>query len=282
MIDPDQLLTTGVARPPPTTLLRSAPVLIVDDTPSKRLAMKAALEPLGHRIVEADSGVAALRHIFEENFAVILLDVSMPGMDGFETATLIRQRWQSEMTPIIFVTAFSNDEVGEIDHYAGGAVDFLFAPVPPAELRSKVSFFAHVFLNAQNLAARSKSVQQTADRLRSLTDAAPIGIFQTDADNRYVYTNAHWSEITGITPEEAVGRAWDSIIDAEWRAGHEEAMADSGAVRYRFAINRADSGPRVVIATTQAMHDGDGRRSGWVGTLADITAERQAQAAQRF
>ena len=272
----------GVIHPTTTTMRRSAPVLIVDDTESKRLAMKAALAPLGHRIVEADSGVAALRCVMKEDFAVILLDVTMPGMDGFETATLIRERWQSEMTPIIFVTAFSSDDIGGTDHYAGGAVDFLFAPVPPAELRSKVSFFAHVFLNAENLAARSRVVQETADQLRVLTDAAPIGIFQTDADNCYVYTNARWSEITGITAVEAVGRDWDSIVDPEWREEHLAALADSASLRYRFTIHRADSVSRVVFATSQAMHDGDGRRTGWVGTLSDVTSERESQAAQRF
>lgn len=282
MIDVGEGITLGATRPTPTTLLRSAPVLIVDDTPSKRLAMKAALEPLGHRIVEADSGVAALRCVMAEDFAVILLDVSMPEMDGFETATLIRERWQSEMTPIIFVTAFSSDEIGRTDHYAGGAVDFLFAPVPPAELRSKVSFFAHVFLNAENLAARARGVQETADQLRALTDAAPIGIFQTDADNRYVYTNARWSQITGITADEAIGRDWDSIVDAEWLAEREAKPADGAALRYRFTIDRADSGPRIVFATTRAMHDGDDMRSGWVGTLDDVTADLEAQAAQRF
>ncbi|CAM3315463.1 GGDEF and EAL domain-containing protein [Halomonas lysinitropha] len=276
-LDTDQRLTLGAAQPPPPTLLRSAPVLIVDDTPSKRLAMKAALEPLGHRLVEADSGVAALRLIMQEDFAVILLDVTMPGMDGFETAKLIRERWQSEMTPIIFVTAFSSDEVGQVDHYAGGAVDFLFAPIPPAELRSKVSFFAHVFLNAENLAARSRVVQQTADQLRSLTDAAPIGIFQTDANNRYVYTNARWSEITGITADEALGCDWDSIIDAESRANDEDTLADSASLRYRFTIEGVEGGPRVVLVTTQAMHDVDGQRSGWVGTLSDITDLTLAQ-----
>ncbi len=282
MIDVDQLRTGSGPEPRPTSLLRSAPVLIVDDTPSKRLAMKAALAPLGHRIVEADSGVAALRCVMQEDFAVILLDVTMPGMNGFETATMIRERWQSEVTPIIFVTALTSDEIGDIDHYAGGAVDFLFAPVPPAELRSKVSFFAHVFLNAATLAARSKGVQETADQLRSLTDAAPIGIFQTDADNRYVYTNARWSEITGLSADEAIGREWDSIVDDEWRTDHRAALADSAALQHRFPIDRGDAGPRIAYATTRAMHDGNGARSGWVGTLSDVTAERQAHAAQRF
>lgn len=282
MTEGDQLPTPAAPHSPPVTLLRSAPVLIVDDTPSKLFAIKAALAPLGHRLVEADSGIAALHRVMEEDFAVILLDINMPEMDGFETATLIRQRWQSEMTPIIFITAFSSDEVRQTDHYAGGAVDFLFAPVPPSELRAKVSFFAHVFLNAENLAARSRGVQETADQLRSLTDAAPIGIFQTDADNRYVYTNARWSEITGIPADEAVGRAWDSIVDAEWRSGPEAALAEGEVNGLRFTIDRAGSGPRVVLATTQAMHNGDGVRSGWVGTLSDVTAEREAQAAQRF
>ena len=277
-----QLLTPREAQPPPVRLLRSAPVLIVDDTPSKLFAMKAALAPLGHRIVEAASGIAALRRVMEEDFAVILLDVSMPDMDGFETAKLIRERWQSEMTPIIFITAFSSDEVAQTDHYAGGAVDFLFAPVPPAELRSKVSFFAHVFLNAENLAARSRGVQETADQLRSLTDAAPIGIFQTDAANRYVYTNARWSEITGIPGEEAFGRPWDSIVDAEWRTRHGAELRDGAAIGFRFTIDRGESGHRVVFATTQAMHDGVGVLSGWVGTLSDVTVELQAQSAQRF
>ena len=282
MIDVVHRLTPDVPRPPPVRLLRSAPVLIVDDTPSKLFAMRAALAPLGHRIVEAGSGIAALRRVMEEDFAVILLDVRMPEMDGFETARLIRERWQSEMTPIIFVTAFSSDEIGQTDHYAGGAVDFLFAPVPPSELRAKVSFFAHVFLNAENLAARSRGVQETADRLRSLTDAAPIGIFQTDADNRYVYTNSRWSDITGIPAEEAVGRDWAFIVEADWRSGPEAASADGAALGHRFTIDRGDSGSRVVFATTQAMHGGDGVRSGWVGTLSDVTAEQQAQATQRF
>ena len=282
MIDVVHPLTPSASQPPMLKTRRSAPVLIVDDTPAKLFAMKAALAPLGHRIVEADSGIAALRRVMEEDFAVILLDINMPEMDGFETARLIRERWQSEMTPIIFVTAFSSDEIGQTDHYAGGAVDFLFAPVPPAELRAKVSFFAHVFLNAENLAARSRGVQETADQLRSLTDAAPVGIFQTDADNRYVYTNARWSEITGITADEALGRSWDSIVDGDRRSRSESALGDVAALGYRFTIDRGDAGSRVVVATTREMHGSDGLRSGWVGTLSDVTAERQAQAAQRF
>ena len=183
-------------------------ILVVDDDASKRLALKAALMPLGHSIVEADSGLAALRCLMVQDFAVILLDVRMPIMDGFKTAALIRQRARSEMTPIIFITAYGSDEIVNTDLYAEGAVDFIFAPVPPNELRAKVS----VFVNAEVLAARAREVQASADQLRLLTEAAPIGIFQTDVQNRYTYTNPRWSEITGIPAEEAVGQEWDAMM----------------------------------------------------------------------
>jgi CheY-like chemotaxis protein len=108
---------------------RSIPILVVDDSPAKRLALTAVLAPLGYDIVEADSGIAALRSIMARDFAVILLDVKMPMMNGIETAALIRRRRQSEVTPIIFVTAHEIDQIVSNDGYAEGAVDFIFAPV---------------------------------------------------------------------------------------------------------------------------------------------------------
>ena len=130
------------------------PILVVDDNPAKRLALIAVLSPLGYSIIEADSGVAALRCVKTQDFAVILLDVRMPIMDGIETAALIRRRRQSEMTPIIFITAHASDEIMGFDRYADGAVDFIFAPVEPDELRAKVSVFANLFSKAEELATR--------------------------------------------------------------------------------------------------------------------------------
>jgi CheY-like chemotaxis protein len=192
------------ALPPPDD--ERVSILIVDDNPAKRLALKSVVLPLGHRIVEADSGVAALRNVMAEDFAVILLDVCMPGMDGSETAALIRRRAESEMTPIIFITAFGEDEIVRVDRYAQGAVDFIFAPVEPEALRARVTVFANLFVKARTLAAQSREVQASADRLLLLTDAAPIGIFHTDARNRYIYTNPPWTEITGISAQAATGQ----------------------------------------------------------------------------
>src|SRR5881396_3742036 len=103
-------------------------ILLVDDRPDKLLAIEAVLEDLGQNIVRAYSGREALRHVLNTEFAVILLDVNMPGMDGFETATLIRQRKSSEHVPIIFITAFG-DEMLVARGYSLGAVDYILTPV---------------------------------------------------------------------------------------------------------------------------------------------------------
>ncbi len=261
----------------------SVPILVVDDNASKRLALTSVLSPLGYAIVEADDGLMALRCVSAQDFAVILLDVNMPAMDGFETAALIRQRWQSEMTPIIFITAASKDEI-RTDRYAEGAVDFIFTPVSPDELRAKVSVFAKLFLQASALAARASEVQATADQLRLLTDAAPIGIFQTDAENNYSYTNPCWSELTGFTTEAAIGQPWSIFLDMEQRvrlrSEYPNAGSDITEFSHRFEIRGGDAPSRIVLVTSKAIPNVDGGSAGWVGLLADVTAEAGEQAAQ--
>ncbi|MCU1352725.1 MAG: domain S-box [Acidimicrobiales bacterium] len=259
------------------------PILVVDDNAGKRLAVRAVLEPLGYPIVEAASGVEALRCLMVQDFAVILLDVCMPLMDGFETAELIRQRRESEMTPIIFFTAFGSDDLPDTDRYAQGAVDFMFAPVPPHELRAKVSVFAHLFMKAQDLATQARGVQTSADQLRLLTDAAPIGIFQTDAQNCYVYTNPRWSELFGISAEEAAGKPWHHIIDASERARLGARLAESdagqGDLWDRFEVQITGAISRVVLVTSRVIEDGHGGTMGWVGTVSDVTIEAGARTA---
>lgn len=126
-------------------------ILLVDDDPKKRFVIKTILEPLGENVVEASSGADALRQLLRQEFAVILLDVRMPVMDGFETAQLIRQRPRSELTPIIFVTALDQAETDMGRGYELGAVDFVFAPVVPAILRAKVGVFVDLYRAQQEL-----------------------------------------------------------------------------------------------------------------------------------
>src|SRR5262245_17368034 len=134
-------------------------VLVVDDLPDKRLALRVALEGLGVTVVTAESGREALRQLLGREFAVILLDVNMPDMDGFETAALIRQRPRSEHTPIIFVTGY-NDEVHAIQGYSLGAVDYILSPVVPEVLRTKVGVFAELY--RKTLQVKKQAEQQVA------------------------------------------------------------------------------------------------------------------------
>jgi signal transduction histidine kinase/DNA-binding response OmpR family regulator len=121
-----------------------ADILVVDDLPEKLLVYQSVLEELGQNVITARSGQEALKHVLRQDFAVILLDVRMPGMDGFETAGLIRQRKKSAHTPIIFITSFI-DEVRSVEGYEHGAVDYILAPVRPEVLRAKVRVFVDLF-----------------------------------------------------------------------------------------------------------------------------------------
>jgi two-component system, sensor histidine kinase and response regulator len=129
----------------------SVSILLVDDDATKRFALRTILAPLREDVVEASSGADALRQLLRKEFAVVLLDVRMPSMDGFETAQLIRQRPRSELTPIIFVTALNQGETNAGRGYELGAVDFVFAPVVPAILRAKVAVFVELYRAQQEL-----------------------------------------------------------------------------------------------------------------------------------
>ena len=116
-------------------------VLLVDDQPGRLLTYRAILEPLGERLLEASSGQEALRVLMQEDCAVILLDVNMPGMDGFETASLIHQHPRYERTPIIFVSAVNVSDMDRLRGYKLGAVDYVFVPVVP-EMIARISAIA--------------------------------------------------------------------------------------------------------------------------------------------
>ena len=169
--------------PSVTTALATAAILVVDDNAGKRLAIASVLEPLGHTIVEADSGEAALRAVMEQTFAVILMDVQMPVMDGYETARFIRMRSESEHTPIIFITAHAAEESKIPVAYASGAVDFIFAPIVPEILRAKVTIFVELFLKSRALERdRRRQFRDSEARTRSVLDNVADGIVTVGDD----------------------------------------------------------------------------------------------------
>ena len=140
-------------------------ILLVDDQPARLLTYEAILSPLGHRLVTADSGVEALRRLMEREFAVILLDVSMPEMDGFETAQLIHQHPRFESTPIIFVTGVHVSELDRLKGYEVGAVDYVYVPVVPEILRSKISVLVELHCQRLELKRLNDSLTEANRRL---------------------------------------------------------------------------------------------------------------------
>jgi two-component system sensor histidine kinase/response regulator len=140
-------------------------ILLVDDQPANLMALEAMLQGLGQNLVKAESGREALKQLLTNEFAVILLDVKMPDMDGFETAALIRERDKSRDTPIIFLTAADKTHTEAVRGYAVGAVDYLVKPVVPEFVRSKVSVFVE-------LAKRSELLRRQAEQLRVGEQAA--------------------------------------------------------------------------------------------------------------
>src|SRR3989440_7943205 len=143
-------------------------VLLVDDRPDNLLALRAVLEPLGFDLVEAGSGEEALRHLLAGEFALIVLDVQMPGLDGFETARLIRGRERTRYVPIIFLTAISGQPEPYLRGYQSGAVDYVYKPFEPEILRAKVAVFAELWTRGATIEAQR---EELAARLAELDEA---------------------------------------------------------------------------------------------------------------
>lgn len=141
-------------------------ILLVDDQPGRLLTYRTILEPLGEELVDARSGVEALKLLMEDEYAVILLDVNMPGMDGFETATLIHQHPRFENTPIIFVTAVNISDLDRLRGYKLGAVDYVMVPVIPEIMRTKVSVLAELHRKRRELETLNASLQAAHNTLQ--------------------------------------------------------------------------------------------------------------------
>jgi signal transduction histidine kinase len=151
----------GFAPPPPEE--PAAKILIVDDDERNLFAATSALEELGHEIVIARSGEDALKRLLQDEFAVILLDLHMPGMDGYETAAFIRQRRRTSRVPIVFLTAVFRDEAHVFQAYSAGAVDVVFKPIDPFILRSKVHVLVDLHLKTREVQAQAEHRQRLLD-----------------------------------------------------------------------------------------------------------------------
>ncbi len=173
-----------------------ANILIVDDLPEKLLVFGTVLEELGQNLVFVRSGTDALREVLQREFAVILLDVNMPDLDGFETAALIREYQKAAHTPIIFITSYA-DEMQTAKGYSLGAVDYILSPVVPEVLRSKVRVFV-------SLHAMRRQIRRQADDRAAMMAAEAARRVAEQNDRRSAYL-AHASRVLGGSLDLAVG-----------------------------------------------------------------------------
>lgn len=267
---------------------RKVNILLVDDKLENLLALEAILEKLGENLVRATSGEEALRCLLHQDFAVILLDVQMPGMDGFETATLIRNRGRSRHTPIIFLTAFSTSDQMLFKGYALGAVDYLLKPLDPNILTSKVTVFVELFKKTEaikqqtaQLVAVNTELRQSEERFRSLSTCSPVGIFETDTEGNCKYTNPRYQAICGLKAADSLEKKWLESVHPEDKeraiASWSAYICEGREYSEEFRFQAAHGNIRWVQVRSSPMLSSQGDLLGYVGTLEDITERKQAE-----
>jgi PAS domain S-box-containing protein len=266
---------------------------MVDDHPSNLLALEAILEPLGQELVKATSGEEALKFLLQRDFAVILMDVQMPGLDGFQTATLIKQRERTRTIPIIFLTALSRDAAHVFKGYAHGAVDYLLKPFDPEILRSKVSVFVDLFLKEQQIQRQAAQLRQRERealerqselRYRLLTESLPEVMWAARPDGSFTYANRAGRDYTGIQEDEPLSLArFLEFVHPEdrdsMRGAWEQAIRLGQRVEREFRMRRFDGVYRWHLARAVPQRDESGQVAGWIAVATDIDDKRRAEEA---
>jgi PAS domain S-box-containing protein len=269
-------------------------ILLVDDRPDKLIVLEAILAELGQNLVKAQSGKEALKHVLSQDFAVILLDVNMPGMDGFETATLIRQRQSSETTPIIFFTAH-DEEKYVARSYSLGAVDYIRTPIDPEILRAKVKVFVDGYKKTARMRRQAEVRRQGQEQSfqKRLEDVAarPLAEPRLDRffslasdmlgivgfDGFFKQLNPSWRETLGFTDDELQARPLLELV-------HDEDRAATAA-----HLERLKGGAPVASFDNRFLcRDGSYRWLGWTASAfaqegllyvfaRDITSQKRAE-----
>src|SRR5438876_3143676 len=248
-------------------------ILIVDDSADKLVALESILVDLPVNIVKVRSGKEALRRLLVQDFAVVLLDVRMPVMDGFETATLIRQRSRTEHTPIIFVTAFG-DETHVARGYSLKAVDYLLTPVVPDVLRTKVSVFVELFRVTAEVRRQASSLRERAAQLHRLAASSLAINSALSLDQMLAVLATSAREILGAERALAVARVDERRTHRAVSAACEiPEVEDIDA-----AVSSAVSGTNQTYRTTRLLHP---RPPGWPSTGPGAPAPRRTDFSER-
>jgi PAS domain S-box-containing protein len=280
---------SGSANRLPAGPSTGASILLVDDRPANLMALEAILEPLGERLVRAESGTEALWRLLEEEFALVLLDVQMPGLDGFQVASMLRGRPATRHVPIIFLTGLSREQSQVFQGYEYGAVDYLVKPIDSTILRAKVSVFVELYKKTKLVARQADLLRQrerealereSEHRFRSVTECIAECIWVADRAGKFSYENRTAREF-GPAPVEGAADFVAAIHEAD--RGHAvsvwgSALASGASFEFECRLcRRAGGAPRWHIVRGVPQLDIEGKSTGWIVSAADIDDRKRAE-----
>jgi PAS domain S-box-containing protein len=267
-------------------------ILMVDDQIGKLLTYEAILAPLGENLMRANSGREALECLLKTDVAVVLMDVSMPDIDGFQLADMIREHPRFDSTAIIFISAVHLTDVDRLKGYARGAVDYISVPVIPELLRAKVSIFAELYRKNKQLerlnlelehrvADRTRELQESENQFRSLANSIPQLAWMAHADGSVFWYNQRWYDYTGTNAAEMKHADWNSLVDPDHVARVAEGIRRSWSTgepwEDTFPLRGKDGTYRWFLSRALPIRDASGRVVRWFGTNTDITDRKRAE-----
>jgi len=288
-----------------TTKPERVNILMVDDQPGKLLSYEAILGELGENLIKATSGKEALEHLLKTDVAVVLMDVSMPELDGFELAEMIRQHPRFQKTAIIFISAVHLSDVDRLKGYERGAVDYISVPVIPDLLRAKVSVFAELHRKAhqlerfnqeleQRVLDRTEEIRRLNDQLQQrvatlreqadLLNLASEAILVRDLDGKITFWNRGAETLYGWAREEALGQNAAKLLNTSFKISSQD---PEGLIRAQGSwkgelTQFTKSGVEVIVASDQALQlDDQGFPKGFLEVNRDITEQKRTEAALR-
>ena len=269
-----------------------ADILMVDDQPGKLMTYEAILAPLGENLIQAHSAREALNYLLHHDVAVVLMDVSMPEMDGFELADMMRQHPRFQKTAIIFISAVHLTDVDRIKGYQSGAVDYLSVPVIPELLRAKVGVFAELHrkgrqlerLNLeleQRVAERTEQLRQSEEQFRTLANSIPQLAFMAQDDGKIFWYNQRWYDFIGSQTEEIPTWGWHTVQHPD----HAERVLSNLELSRKNGLPWEDTFPlrsregtyTWFLSRAVPLRDAAAKVTRWFGTLTDVSAEIAAK-----
>ena len=248
---------------------------MVDDQPESLVALRTVLEPLGREVVTAPSGEEALKRLLQDDFSVIVMDVRMPGLNGFETVELIKRRERHEDTAIIFLTAGDADAAQVTRGYSAGAVDYMLKPVDPDMLRSKVAMLLE-------LQQKSAELRASEERFRAAFEGAPIGMGLSTVNGRWLEVNDALCELLGRSQTQLLRQPlWDLVHtsdrenerDAVRRLLRDRPLFDQSEKRFM----RPDGEVVHAMVSVSLTADSHDRPQGYIWQVVDVTEQRRAE-----